>query len=135
MSSKKNRKVVQRYFELVWGEKEPDHIPEFWAEDFVYHGGPDNVEQLQAGAAAYFNAFPDAHWPEQEFIAKDDKVIVRWTLAGTHEGEFMGTPATGNKVSYSGISIFRLEHGRIAEVWVAADNLSMMRQIGAVPSP
>jgi predicted ester cyclase len=58
-------------------------------------------------------------------------VVDRWTFSGTHSGEFMGAPATGKRVTVSGIDIFRVADGRLAELWQSWDQLGMMQQIGA----
>ncbi len=65
-------------------------------------------------------------------ISEGDKMAVRDVFTGTHEGDFMGIPATGNSVTMKAIHIFRFEDGRIAEHWVARDDLGMMRQLGVV---
>ena len=59
----------------------------------------------------------------------------RWTLRGTHQGELGDIPATGKQVTQSGMSIFRLDNARIVEVWVLADNMSLMQQLGVIPVP
>jgi predicted ester cyclase len=67
-------------------------------------------------------------------IAEGDKVVQRWTFRGTHQGEFMGIPATGVQVILSAIEIFRLADGKIAEQWVEADNLGSLQQLGVIPA-
>jgi steroid delta-isomerase-like uncharacterized protein len=68
-------------------------------------------------------------------VAQDDQVAVRYTLEGTHQGLFAGVPATGKRVKLSGIAIFRLADGRIAEGWGCADFLGFLQQLGALPAP
>ncbi len=58
---------------------------------------------------------------------------MRDVFRGTHEGDFLGIPATGNRVTMEAIHIYRLSGGRLAEHWVARDDLGMMRQLGAIP--
>ena len=66
-------------------------------------------------------------------IAKGDKVVVRWTLHGTHTGEFWGVPPTHKVITYSGINIWRLRDGKIVEEWGSMDMLSVLQQLGLVP--
>ena len=66
-------------------------------------------------------------------MAAADKVVARWTSFGTHSGEFMGVPATGRFLTTSGITIFRLEDGKIVEEWSESDMLGMLQQVGAIP--
>ena len=68
-----------------------------------------------------------------ELIAENDRVMVRWTFHGTHQGEFSGVPPTHKPVTYSGINIFRIADGKIAEVWDLYDRLWMWQQLGVLP--
>ena len=67
-------------------------------------------------------------------IAEGDKIVGRVTLTGTHQGELMGIPATGKKVSFSEIHIVRISNGKVVEHWEVADTMSMMQQLGVIPS-
>ena len=80
-------------------------------------------------------AFPDTHFTIDAMMAEGDNVVVPQTFTGTHQGEFSGTPATGNKVTWTGIFIYRIHDGKIVERWGAFDTLGFMIQIGAVPPP
>jgi steroid delta-isomerase-like uncharacterized protein len=80
-------------------------------------------------------AFPDLHITVQDLIAEGDKVVCQNTVTGTHEGEFLGIPPTGNAVSYDEIFIMRFVNGRIVEASGVVDVLSQLRQIGALPVP
>jgi steroid delta-isomerase-like uncharacterized protein len=73
-------------------------------------------------------AFPDYRDTVHDIVAEGDKVVVRWTLNGTHEGDFLGTQATGKRVTTSGISIFRLADGKITDDWTVIDMAGLMRQ-------
>ncbi|MDQ6806691.1 MAG: ester cyclase [Actinomycetota bacterium] len=78
-------------------------------------------------------AFPDLHITVEDLIAEGDKVVSRNTVTGTHRGEYMGIPPTGQSVTYNEIFIVQFVNGRIAETWGVVDVLSQMRQLGAVP--
>jgi steroid delta-isomerase-like uncharacterized protein len=80
-------------------------------------------------------AFPDRQVTIDDVIAEGDRVVVRTTLNGTHQGKMQGIPATGNLVTQPSITIFRLANGKIAEGWYSTDNLGMMQQLGVIPSP
>ena len=135
MSVVTNKAFVKRYFEQVWIGVQPDLLAEFWDEDFVYHGGPANLEELKTGLTTFLNTFAEVRFTNEDIIAEGDKVVVRWTLAANHQGEFMGVPATGKQVSFSGITIFRLANNQIVEAWVRTDDLGLMQQLGAIPTP
>jgi steroid delta-isomerase-like uncharacterized protein len=78
-------------------------------------------------------AYPDLHITIEDLVEEGDKVVSRNTVTGTHQGEYMGIPATGKSVTYNEIFIARFAGGRIAETWGVVDVLSQMRQLGAIP--
>jgi steroid delta-isomerase-like uncharacterized protein len=103
---------------------------------------PGPLAHGATGAAAFMEvfrvlrqAFPDLHITVQELIAEGDKVVCQNTVTGTHVGEFLGIPPTGNAVSYDEIFIMRFVDGRIVEASGVVDVLSQLRQIGALPVP
>jgi steroid delta-isomerase-like uncharacterized protein len=89
-----------------------------------------SLEEYKRGMATFHAAFPDLHFTIEDLIATGDKVVVRWTLSGTHQGELQGRPATGRKVTITGTSTFRLDAGKIRKIWVNMDRLGMMEQLG-----
>ena len=78
-------------------------------------------------------AFPDLQHTVEEIIAEGNAVAARWTTHGTHTGTFQGIAPTGRRVTTSGVTVHHLREGRIAETWLAFDNLSFLQQLGAVP--
>jgi predicted ester cyclase len=78
--------------------------------------------------------YPDLHITIEDLIEEGDKVVFRNTVTGTHGGELMGLPPTGNSVTYNEIFIARFANGRIVETWGVVDVLSQMRQLGAIPA-
>jgi steroid delta-isomerase-like uncharacterized protein len=85
-------------------------------------------------ARGWREAFPDLKASVDFMVAEGDYVTVRWTARGTNTGAAMGIPATGKSVHTSGTAIFRFENGAIAEEWVAADSMGLMRQLGLLPA-
>ena len=82
-----------------------------------------------------FNAFPDLQIKIEDLIEEGDRVVLRDTLTATHQGEILGIPATGKTVSWSAIWIYRMEHGKVAEMWGHADIPGLMQQLEAASSP
>lgn len=82
-----------------------------------------------------YDAFPDMAYTLEAVLAEDDMVAGRWTVAGTHEGEFHGIPPTGEAVEIPACGVFRVEAGKFAEVWLTYDRLGMMTQLGVVDPP
>ena len=71
----------------------------------------------------------------EEVLAEGNKVAVRLTFSGTHQGEFMGLPATGKRFTIAGMNVFRVEGSKIAENWPQLDMLGLLQQLGAIPAP
>lgn len=91
------------------------------------------AELLKEVFGRLHRAFPDLHVMIEDLIAEGDKVVARNTVTGTHQGEYMGLPPTGESITYSEIFIFRFADGLVAETWGVVDVLSQLRQLGAVP--
>lgn len=136
--SEANIAIVRRWFDEVYTEKRLELMNELHVESFVWRG-PGGVtvtsrEGMREMIAVYVAAFPDIHFTVEDQMSDGDRVVTRWSARGTHHGEFGGVPPTGNAVTFTGITISRLENGRLVEEWEHFDELSMMRQIGAVPA-
>jgi steroid delta-isomerase-like uncharacterized protein len=80
-------------------------------------------------------AFPDFAVTVEDAVAEGDKVALRVTIRGTHQGALMGTPPTGKPIAISGMSLWRIADGKIVERWESADMLGLMQQLGVIPSP
>lgn len=85
-------------------------------------------------AEMLLSAFPDIQFDVEDMFAADDRVAMRLRLKGTHSGEFLGNPATGNKIEYESNELYRIADGKIAEEWICSDMLTLMSQIGAIPA-
>ena len=108
------------------------------APDIVSHIASMTIQGLEPYKqflAMYFTAFPDARLTIEDLIAEGDRVAVRQTLHGTHQGDFMGMPPTGRQVTGTGISIFRIVNGKVVEQWANYDDLGLLQQLGVVPAP
>jgi steroid delta-isomerase-like uncharacterized protein len=139
MSTETNKAIIARMIEQVWNEGRTDLVAEFFTEDYVQHiaGQPTQAgyELVQQGAASSRAAYPDFRLSIDDQVAEGDSVAARWTMTGTHQGEFYGIPATGKQVSQSGTTFYRLENGRIAEIWFLGDMMGLMQQLGVIPAP
>ncbi len=88
------------------------------------------LEAMKRRLVAVRDAFPDAHLDIEDLAASADKVWWRWRFTATHQGEFMGVPATGKRVETTGASIERIADGRIVEHWSFSDRLALWDQLG-----
>lgn len=86
-------------------------------------------ETWQHGFELMKRAFPDLKAHVDDIVAADDKVALRLTLSGTHQGEFQGIPATGRTIGYVSHEFYRVRDGLIAEEWICSDMASLFRQL------
>jgi predicted ester cyclase len=125
MAVEENKALVRRAQGVLWNHTgDLDAVAELFA--------PDRVEDAKQEAAIVRRGFPDLESTIEDLIAERDKVVAHWRAQATHRGEYMGIPPTGKRVNFTGISIYRMEGGKIAESWGVSDLLGMMQQLGAV---
>lgn len=130
-----NKALFHQVAEGLFVEKNLDIIDQFYAQDYVHHGGGRDAVVRELGIthaeytkrffSGFLKAFPDLEIEIEHVYAEGDKVtaFVRWT--GTHQGEFMGKPATGKHVTLHTAEIFRVEDGKFVEHWDVVDNSGM----------
>ena len=137
MPTEENKALVRRFVDEVQSAGNTDAIDEICSSEFVNHsaspGVPSNREGVKRLTAMFRQAFPDSYFTIEDMMAEGDKVATRKTFHGTHQGEFMGIPPTGQQVSMGLIDIVRIAEGRVVEHWAVGDNLGMMQQLGIVP--
>ena len=90
------------------------------------------VNQL---AKVFYGALPDIKQTVEDAVADDTKAAVRFSATGTHTGELMGMPPTGKKITIGGMCIFHIADGKVTEWAEVFDQMSLMQQIGAIPTP
>ncbi len=135
MSGDLNRDLAVRFTDEAWNGGNLDLIDELFTADYVGHDAPrpepvHGPEGMKDFLRMYRGAFSDAHITLDDIIVAGDKVVTRWTGTGTHDGNLMGIPPTGKSVAFTGIRIFRVADGKIAEGWVNWDTFGLMRQLG-----
>jgi len=125
-------------WEEVWHQGQLSRIDDLFTTDFVRHDplGRElqGTEQNRQFIGSLRAAFPDVHYSVEERLAEGDKVVVRYRFRGTHLGAFGGMPPTGKQVTYTGILIYSIGEGKIAEQWTAFDLLGFLRQLGVFPN-
>lgn len=137
--SEENKTLMRRMMMDVWRDGKLESIDNYYADNFVNNtpgpGQSPDLDGLKEFAAMLGTAFSDATITIDDQISEGDRVVTRWSSTNTHSGDFMGIPATGNKVSVTGIDISRVAGGKVVEGWSEADMISLMQQIGAMPGP
>jgi len=134
-----HKEVFGRLYHSVWNQRRLEFIDKIIAKSHAL--GDPTVSGGAVGPAAYrrqverfLKGVPDLKFNIDETVSEKDKLVVVWTVSGTHRGEFLGIPATNKKVSFSGITINQIADGKILESTVLWDVLSLMQQLGiAIP--
>jgi steroid delta-isomerase-like uncharacterized protein len=129
---------MRRLYELL-NAGDIDGFGELVAEDFVEHEETPGLEPSKEGVKQLFRmyraAFPDLRMEAQDVLASGDKVVARVRATGTHQGEFLGMPASGKRVEVQLIDIIRFgDDGLAHEHWGVLDALALMQQLGAIPA-
>jgi steroid delta-isomerase-like uncharacterized protein len=131
--SEENKALVQRSWEM----DSPEDLDGFYPPDVVWHMPEQElrgIEEARQYVSSFLGAFPDVTFSIEDLIAEGDKVVSRFTARGTHQGETEEFgPPTGRQLEQEGITIHRIEDGKIVEEWSQYDNLSILQQLGLAP--
>jgi predicted ester cyclase len=106
-----------------------DDLAEFVAPDVVINGDQRGLDAYTEGLRAVVAAFPDYHWNLQHLLTDPPWICARLDDTGTHRHDFLGVAATGRTVETQEFAFYRIDAGRIAEVWGTAFSLDLLRQI------
>ena len=135
MSIEENKSIVRRYQE-IYNSNDLEALGEVVSEDLltprIMPGIPSGIEGAKAAHQIMLTGFPDYQTVIDDLFAEDDKVVARITMSGTHTGNFMGIPATGKHVEFTGMYIARIANGKIVEHWGEEDGVSLLIQLGVL---
>ena len=134
-----NKLLIRRYYDEMWNPWNFAVARELLAENIVFRGSLGDVMKGRDTFCDYMrkvrSAFPDFHNAIEELIAEGDTVVAKLAYSGTHRGEIFGLAATGKRMAYAGVAIFRIAAGKVAEGWVLGDLIALLRQLGARSLP
>lgn len=138
MSQQENIAASQQFGEAI-NNAQLGAFREIIAPSFVdrdpapgQEAGPDGLIMFHETLRA---AFPDLSVNVEQMVADDDSVSIAYTISGTHQGNFLGIPPTGRPITARGMQISRFQNGQMVERWGSSDELGILQQIGAYPSP
>jgi steroid delta-isomerase-like uncharacterized protein len=133
------REQVRQINEDVYGKGNVDLVEELYHEDFFNHTAQEGIPPDRDGEKAFVQAvhaaMSDTEATMDRIVIDGDKVAWRWTMRGKHTGEFMGVPASGNRVEITGNDIGVFRDGKLAELWNEVDMYDVMVQLGAIDPP
>ena len=125
MSAEQIRDFVRRYLEAFSGKDKTPELVEQWITD----------EGLKQHVAIFEAAFPRYWLKAEDMIVEGDKVAIRASFGGTHQGDLMGIAPTGKEISGKGIFNYRIADEKVVEFWPGFDQLAVLQQLGAIPPP
>jgi steroid delta-isomerase-like uncharacterized protein len=129
-----NKRLVETLCKTVFQKHDFSQLDEIMRDDYIQHN--EDTPQGKAGFRRFFEdmfrAMPDFRYTMLKIISEGDTVMMYSTVTATHKGEWLGNPATGNKLDFNAVDIFRIENGKIAEHWDVADTLKLFTQVGRV---
>lgn len=137
MTDEQNRKTVEEYMN-AWAKGDESRLERILDDGYKFNPPPGLAGTKQGAlemARQYHEAFPDLRMTYSNWIVQGDNVAVRVTSTGTHQGEFMGIPATNKRADITGIAIVRLRNGKVVEDISEFDQLGLLTAIGAVTPP
>jgi steroid delta-isomerase-like uncharacterized protein len=139
MKAEENKAIVRRFWG-VWEEGNIGLVDELVAPDYVNHSPgipdqPEGPEGIKVLVSMIRGGMLDLRVVIDDMIAEGDRVAVRYTIEGTHEGELFGVPPTGRRLSIESCTVEQVSDGKIREHWRVTDTLDMMQQLGAIPTP
>ena len=134
-----NEELVRNACQVIWTDGDVSRIGEFYAENFQANYPMTNwgtgLEGARNLALEIRAAFPDYRERIDELIDAGDRIVVRLTIQGTHQGDYGGLPATGKSVEFTDVTICRIENGRIVEQSGLSDLLTLYVQLGLIELP
>jgi steroid delta-isomerase-like uncharacterized protein len=136
--SAENKAIVRKFYKM-FELGDPGLADEVVAADYVNHnaltGQTLGIEGVKKFATSLKNAFPDIQFNIGDQIAERDRVVSRYTVSGTHQGELFGVPATGKQVKWTATATMTVANGKIQEAWLNWDQWGLMQQLGVVQPP
>ncbi len=131
----RNKTVVRRLLPQIFEKGTPGAVDELFAPNFVNHaplrGAPANRAGVAQMVETYHKAFPESELTLEQLIAEGDRIAVRFTISGTHHGDWMGISPTGRYINVVGLAMGRMDHGKLVEGALLLDRGKLMEQLGA----
>ncbi|MFD1515417.1 ester cyclase [Halomarina rubra] len=136
---RENETLARAIPERIMTDGDADYIDEVFAPDFVEHNpaigeihGPEGFREYVF--EPFRRGFSDLRVAVEDVVAEGDRVVLRVTISGTHDGPFMGIEPTGKPLTASGFALHRLAGGKVAERWVLFDALGVIEQTSTAPT-
>jgi steroid delta-isomerase-like uncharacterized protein len=137
------KQLINRFVEDLWNERRLDTADAIFANHCITHqlrsgvpveAVPRGPQAIKEHVAGWIASFPDLRFSVEQMLCEGDRVMTQLLMEGTHQGAWMGIPASGKKVQIRMFTVHRVSHGKIVEDWVLVESLGVFQQLGVVPS-
>ena len=133
MIVEKHKKIARYLSQKVINEKDYSPIEEYLTDDYVYHGLGGMMSKTPQGfmeaIKGFHAAIPDLKSEIIDMVGEGDRLVLRFNFTGTHQGEFLGFPASGAALHFEGMIMRRFVNGKVAEDWDYFDFPTVVAQI------
>jgi steroid delta-isomerase-like uncharacterized protein len=136
------KQLINRFVEELWNERRLDVADAIFAKDCVTHqlrsgvpadAVPRGPHAIKEHVTSWIASFPDLHFSIEQMLSEGDRVVMQLLMEGTHQGPWLGIPASGNKMQIRMFTVHRVVQGKIVEDWVLVESLGVFQQLGIVP--
>jgi steroid delta-isomerase-like uncharacterized protein len=136
------KQVINRFVQELWNERRLDVADSIFSKDCVTHqlrsGVPADAvqrgpEAIKEHVAGWIASFPDLQFSIEQMVSEGDPVMTQMQMEGTHQGAWLGIPASGKKMQIRMFTVHRIEQSKIVEDWVLVESLGLFQQLGVVP--
>jgi steroid delta-isomerase-like uncharacterized protein len=134
-----NEREVRAFLQDVLNEHHGDHAARYMNPDVQWHGGTVGTVSGRADVAGLFAgvvaSLPDVHGAVEDVFGAGNEVVVRQVVRGTQKGALLGIPATGRRITWDAVDIFRLRDGKISQIWAGDDWTAILYYTGTYKAP
>jgi steroid delta-isomerase-like uncharacterized protein len=136
------KQLINRFVQELWNERHLDVADSIFAKDCVTHqlrsgvpadAVPRGPEAIKEHVAGWIASFPDLHFSIEQMVSEGDRVMTQMQMEGTHQGAWLGIPASGKKIQIRMFTVHRVAQSKIVEDWVLVESLGLFQQLGVVP--
>lgn len=134
--TEENQRICDALFPAAWNEGDFSLVDKHVSPNVVDHfDKSEGIDAFKGVIKMFRGAFPDLRLTIEDSLADRDRVVHRWSMTGTQQGQLMGLPATNKRMTWTGTTIVRMDNGQIVERWANVDVLAILQQMGVVPPP
>jgi steroid delta-isomerase-like uncharacterized protein len=136
------KQLINRFVQELWNERRLEVADSIFAKDCVTHqlrsgvpadAVPRGPEAIKEHVAGWIASFPDLHFNIEQMVSEGDCVMTQMLMEGTHQGAWLGIPASGKKMQIRMFTVHRVVQSKIVEDWVLVESLGVFQQLGVVP--